>query len=191
MSQLRPAFVVLILLTLITGVLYPFLATTLGQSWFAQQAGGSLIEDRGQIRGSRLLGQAFSEEKYFHGRPSATADLPYNPMASGGSNLAASNPALDKAVAERVAQLRAENPQATAAIPVDLLTSSASGLDYGISPEAALWQLPRVARARDLPAEQVRRLINANTHQPPLRFLGQPWVNVLELNLALDAMQEE
>ena len=190
MSQLRPALVVLIFLTLITGVLYPFLATTLGQSWFAKQANGSLIEDRGQIRGSRLLGQAFSEEKYFHGRPSATVDL-YNPMASGGSNLAVSNPALDKAVAERVTQLRVENPQAAAAIPVDLLTSSASGLDYGISPEAALWQSPRVARARDLPAEQVTRLINANTHQPPLSFLGQPWVNVLELNLALDAMQEE
>ena len=191
MSQLRPALIVLIFLTLITGGLYPLMATTLGQSGFARQAGGSLIEDRGVIRGSRLLGQAFSEEKYFHGRPSATADRPYNPMASGGSNLAGSNPALDKAVAARVSQLRAENPQAAAAIPVDLLTSSASGLDNGISPEAALWQSPRIARVRDLPAEQVARLITENTHMPPLSFLGQPWVNVLELNLALDALQEK
>ncbi len=190
MSQLRPALVVLFLLTLITGVFYPLFVTLLAQSGFASQANGSLIDDRGQIRGSRLLGQAFSEAKYFHGRASATADLPYNPLASGGSNLAASNPALDRAVAERVVQLRAENPQAAGAIPVDLLTSSASGLDGGISPEAALWQVQRVAQARHLSPEQLKNLINAHTHWPPLPFLGQPWVNVLTLNLALDATQE-
>ncbi len=127
MALLRPAFLLLILFTLITGGLYPLITTALGQWWFNDQANGSLIREGDAIRGSHLLGQDFSAPGYFHGRPSATADAPYNPMASGGSNLAGSNPELDKEVAQRVAQLRAANPQADAHVPVDLITASASG----------------------------------------------------------------
>lgn len=136
MALLRPAFLLLILLTFITGGLYPLLTTALGQWWFHDQANGSLIEQGDTVRGSRLLGQDFTAPGYFHGRPSATADAPYNPMASGGSNLAGSNPELDKQVAERVAQLRAANPHSPKAIPVELLTTSASGLDGQLSPQA-------------------------------------------------------
>ena len=146
MALLRPAFLLLILLTFITGGLYPLLTTALGQWWFHDQANGSLIEQGDTVRGSRLLGQDFTAPGYFHGRPSATADAPYNPMASGGSNLAGSNPELDKQVAERVGQLRAANPHSPKAIPVELLTTSASGLDGQLSPQAASWQIPRVAQ---------------------------------------------
>ncbi|XCW74795.1 potassium-transporting ATPase subunit KdpC [Kosakonia cowanii] len=191
MALLRPAFLLLILLTFITGGLYPLLTTALGQWWFHDQANGSLIEQGDTVRGSRLLGQDFTAPGYFHGRPSATADAPYNPMASGGSNLAGSNPELDKQVAERVAQLRAANPHSPKAIPVELLTTSASGLDGQISPQAASWQIPRVAQARGLSVQTVNDLVNKYTETPLVNFLGQPVVNVVELNLALDALKDK
>ncbi|WKW41223.1 potassium-transporting ATPase subunit KdpC [Kosakonia cowanii] len=191
MALLRPAFLLLILLTFITGGLYPLLTTALGQWWFHDQANGSLIEQGDTVRGSRLLGQDFTAPGYFHGRPSATADAPYNPMASGGSNLAGSNPELDKQVTERVAQLRAANPHSPKAIPVELLTTSASGLDGQISPQAASWQIPRVAQARGLSVQTVNDLVNRYTETPLVNFLGQPVVNVVELNLALDALKDK
>lgn len=191
MALLRPAFLLLILLTFIIGGLYPLLTTALGQWWFHDQANGSLIEQGDTVRGSRLLGQDFTAPGYFHGRPSATADAPYNPMASGGSNLAGSNPELDKQVAERVAQLRAANPHSPKAIPVELLTTSASGLDGQISPQAASWQIPRVAQARGLSVQTVNDLVNRYTETPLVNFLGQPVVNVVELNLALDALKDK
>ncbi|MFW3574079.1 potassium-transporting ATPase subunit KdpC [Kosakonia cowanii] len=191
MALLRPAFLLLILLTFITGGLYPLLTTALGQWWFHDQANGSLIEQGDTVRGSRLLGQDFTAPGYFHGRPSATADAPYNPMASGGSNLAGSNPELDKQVAERVAQLRAANPHSPKAIPVELLTTSASGLDGQLSPQAVSWQIPRVAQARGLSVQTVNDLVNRYTETPLVNFLGQPVVNVVELNLALDALKDK
>lgn len=191
MALLRPAFLLLILLTFITGGLYPLLTTALGQWWFHDQANGSLIEQGDTVRGSRLLGQDFTAPGYFHGRPSATADAPYNPMASGGSNLAGSNPELDKQVTERVAQLRAANPHSPKVIPVELLTTSASGLDGQISPQAASWQIPRVAQARGLSVQTVNDLVNKYTETPLVNFLGQPVVNVVELNLALDALKDK
>lgn len=191
MTLLRPAFLLLILLTFITGGLYPLLTTALGQWWFHDQANGSLIRQGDTVRGSRLLGQDFTAPGYFHGRPSATADAPYNPLASGGSNLAGSNPELDKQVAERVAQLRAANPHSPKAIPVELLTTSASGLDGQLSPQAASWQIPRVAQARGLSVQTVNDLVNRYTETPLVNFLGQPVVNVVELNLALDALKDK
>lgn len=191
MALLRPAFLLLILLTFITGGLYPLLTTALGQWWFHDQANGSLIEQGDTVRGSRLLGQDFTAPGYFHGRPSATADAPYNPLASGGSNLAGSNPELDKQVAERVAQLRAANPHSPKAIPVELLTTSASGLDGQLSPQAVSWQIPRVAQARGLSVQTVNDLVNRYTETPLVNFLGQPVVNVVELNLALDALKDK
>ncbi|WP_436876119.1 potassium-transporting ATPase subunit KdpC [Siccibacter turicensis] len=186
MAQLRPALLLFILLTLITGGLYPLLTTALGQWWFPEQANGSLIRIDNAVRGSLLIGQNFSSARYFQGRPSATADAPYNPLASGGSNLAASNPALDEAIKARIAALRAANPQATPAVPVELVTASASGLDNGISPDAARWQIPRVAKARNLPEEEVARLVTEATQTPLVDFIGQPVVNLMQLNLALD-----
>lgn len=191
MALLRPAFLLLILFTLITGGLYPLVTTALGQWWFHDQANGSLIREGEAIRGSHLLGQDFSAPGYFHGRPSATADAPYNPMASGGSNLAGSNPELDKEVAQRVAQLRAANPQADAHVPVDLITASASGLDGQISPDAARWQIPRVAQARNLSVQEVTKLVAEHTTTPLVNFIGQPVVNVVDLNLALDALKDK
>jgi len=188
MSQCRPALFLLLLLTLVVGVLYPLLTTGLAQWWFPQQAGGSLIERQGVLRGSALIGQSFSRPDYFQGRPSATGDTAYNPLASSGSNQAGSNPALDQAVSQRATALRAANPQAPAAIPVDLLTASGSGLDPQISPQAALWQAPRVAAARNLPLAVVQKLIEQQTVSPMPAFIGSPTVNVLALNLALDAM---
>ena len=189
MTTLRPAILLLILLTLVTGGLYPLLTTLLAQWWFPTQANGSLIIDTQVVRGSSLIGQNFTQAKYLQGRPSATAETPYNPMASGGSNLAGSNPELDKQVTERVAALRAANPQANPAVPVELVTASASGLDGQISPQAAAWQIPRIAKARNLPVEQVERLVTENTTQPLVGFIGKPVVNVLLVNMALDALQ--
>ena len=192
MALIRPAFVLLIVLTLITGGLYPLVTTALGQWLFQTQANGSLIREVDDVvRGSRLIGQNFTAAGYFHGRPSATADAPYNPMASGGSNLAASNPELDKEVAARVAQLRQENPQADARVPVELITTSASGLDNNLTPQAVEWQIPRVAQARNLPAQTVARLVEQNTTHPLFDFIGQPVVNIVELNLALDALKDK
>ena len=189
MTMLRPAILLFILLSLITGGLYPLLTTALGQWWFKDQANGSLIIQQGENRGSRLIGQNFTDARYFQGRPSATADSPYNPMASGGSNLAGSNPELDKAIAERVAALRSANPQASREIPVELVTASASGLDYSLTPEAVAWQIPRVAAARQLTVEQVSQLVAEHTQKPLVSFIGMPVVNIVELNLALDALR--
>ena len=190
MTMLRPAILLFILLSLITGGLYPLVTTALGQWWFEDQANGSLILQNGENRGSRLIGQNFTDARYFQGRPSATAESPYNPMASGGSNLAGSNPELDKAVAERVAALRAANPQASRDVPVELVTASASGLDYSLTPAAVAWQIPRVAAARQLTVEQVSRLVAEHTQKPLVSFIGMPVVNIVELNLALDALRK-
>lgn len=190
MTMLRPAILLFILLSLITGGLYPLVTTALGQWWFKDQANGSLIMQNGENRGSRLIGQSFTDARYFQGRPSATAESPYNPMASGGSNLAGSNPALDKAVAERVAALRAANPQASREVPVELVTASASGLDYSLTPAAVAWQIPRVAAARQLSVEQVSKLVAEHTQKPLVSYIGMPVVNFVELNLALDALRK-
>lgn len=190
MTMLRPAILLFILLSLITGGLYPLVTTALGQWWFKDQANGSLIMQNGENRGSRLIGQNFTDARYFQGRPSATAESPYNPMASGGSNLAGSNPELDKAVAERVAALRAANPQASREVPVELVTASASGLDYSLTPAAVAWQIPRVAAARHLTIEQVSKLVAEHTQKPLVSFIGMPVVNIVELNLALDALRK-
>lgn len=191
MATLRPTLIILIFLTLVTGGVYPLVTTVLGQWWFQDQATGSLIRKDGEVRGSQLIGQMFSSAAYFHGRPSATADTPYNPEASGGSNLAASNPELDKVVAMRVAQLRQANPQANPAVPVELVTASASGLDYSLTQDAVLWQIPRVAKARNLSSEALLHLVRAHTETPLTRVLGQPIVNIVELNMALDGMQQQ
>ncbi|HDR2677727.1 TPA: potassium-transporting ATPase subunit KdpC [Enterobacter mori] len=190
MTMLRPAILLFILLSLITGGLYPLVTTALGQWWFQDQANGSQIIQNGESRGSRLIGQNFTDARYFQGRPSATAESPYNPMASGGSNLAGSNPELDKAVAERVAALRAANPQASRDVPVELVTTSASGLDYSLTPQAVAWQIPRVAAARQLTIEQVSQLVAEHTQKPLVSFIGMPVVNIVELNLALDALRK-
>ena len=190
MTMLRPAILLFILLSLITGGLYPLVTTALGQWWFKDQANGSLLLQNGENRGSRLIGQNFTDARYFQGRPSATAESPYNPMASGGSNLAGSNPELDKAVAERVAALRAANPQASREVPVELVTASASGLDYSLTPAAVAWQIPRVAAARQLTVEQVSQLVAEHTQKPLVSFIGMPVVNIVELNLALDALRK-
>ncbi|MFQ8719334.1 MAG: potassium-transporting ATPase subunit KdpC [Enterobacter hormaechei] len=190
MTMLRPAILLFILLSLITGGLYPLVTTALGQWWVKDQANGSLIMQNGENRGSRLIGQSFTDARYFQGRPSATAESPYNPMASGGSNLAGSNPALDKAVAERVAALRAANPQASREVPVELVTATASGLDYSLTPAAVAWQIPRVAAARQLSVEQVSKLVAEHTQKPLVSYIGMPVVNIVELNLALDALRK-
>ncbi|MEC5341301.1 potassium-transporting ATPase subunit KdpC [Brenneria populi] len=190
MNLLRPAVSLFILLTLIVGAAYPLLTTGLAQWWFPAAANGSLVEHDGQVRGSALIGQYFTRPGYFQGRPSATAETPYNPLASSGSNLAVSNPAQDDAIKQRIVDLRKANPQAGGAVPSELVTASASGLDPHISPVAAEWQVPRVALARGLSADAVRRLVAANTIRPPLYFIGEPVVNVLTLNMALDASRQ-
>lgn len=188
MSLLRPSIMMMLILTAITGIAYPLLTTGLAQVMFHSQAEGSLIERDGVIVGSRLIGQNFTQPKYFWDRPSATADAAYNPQASGGSNLAASNPQLDKNLKARAALLRQADPSAPVAIPVDLMTSSASGLDPHISPQAAYYQAARIAKVRNLPQASVEKLIAANTKYNLPQFIGQPVVNVLELNMALDAL---
>lgn len=191
MSYLRPAIVMTVVLTLVTGVIYPFVTTGIASAVFSYRAEGSLIRDNGVIVGSELIGQNFTHDNYFWGRPSATSDTPYNPMASGGSNLAASNPALDKAVADRVAALRKANPQSSPQVPVDLVTASGSGLDPQISVEAAQWQAQRVATARGLTLAEVNKLIDDNTSSPLASFIGPSVVNVLELNHALDNVKAQ
>ncbi|EPQ1333194.1 potassium-transporting ATPase subunit KdpC [Serratia marcescens] len=189
MTYLRPALVMLILLTLITGIAYPLLTTGLAQMLFPGAANGSLLYRGDKAVGSALIGQNFTRPDYFWGRPSATGDSAYNPLASAGSNLAATNPALDKAIAERAAQLRQANPAMSGPIPVDLLTASGSGLDPQISIAAAQYQLARVAAARHLPPEQIAKLIEDNTDRATPNFMGESVVNVLKLNLALDALK--
>ncbi|MGL4721620.1 MAG: potassium-transporting ATPase subunit KdpC [Kluyvera intermedia] len=190
MSALRPAIVIFLFLTLITGGLYPLVTTALGQWLFPTQANGSLIFENNELRGSRLIGQNYSDPSYFQGRPSATADMPDNPMASGGSNLAASNPALDKQFSDRIAALHAANPDASRTVPVELVTASASGLDPNLTPAAALWQVPRIAKVRNVSTAWLREQVEAATHTPLLGFLGQPVVNINQLNMALDAHKD-
>ncbi|MBJ3814508.1 potassium-transporting ATPase subunit KdpC [Shimwellia pseudoproteus] len=189
MAMLRPAVLLLLILALLTGGAYPLVTSLLGQWWFPAQAAGSLIDQQGQVRGSRLLGQAFTRADYFHGRPPVNEKTPYDPLASGGSNLAGSNPQLDLRVAGEIARLRRENPQATPRVPVELVTTSASGLDADISPRAARWQAPRVAQARGLPLATVNTVISRLTRTPLPAFIGQPVVNVVQLNMALDALR--
>jgi K+-transporting ATPase ATPase C chain len=191
LAQLRAAIVSLLALTVITGVAYPLLVTGIAQAAFPSQAGGSLIVKDGKPVGSRLIGQPFDDPKYFWGRLSATADangkpLAYNGAASTGSNLGPTNPALVDEVKARIDALRAADPSKDAAIPVDLVTSSGSGLDPDITPAAAEYQVHRVAAARRLDESRVRALVAAHTADRQLGFLGEPRVNVLELNLALD-----
>lgn len=190
MSALRPAIAIFLFLTLITGGLYPLVTTALGQWLFPTQANGSLIFENHELRGSRLIGQNYSDPSYFQGRPSATADMPDNPMASGGSNLAASNPALDKQFSDRIAALHAANPDASRTVPVELVTASASGLDPNLTPAAALWQVPRIAKVRNVSTAWLREQVEAATHTPLLGFLGQPVVNINQLNMALDAHKD-
>ncbi|MBU6466268.1 potassium-transporting ATPase subunit KdpC [Simplicispira hankyongi] len=184
----RPALSLFILLTLITGLAYPLAVTGLAQLLFPSQANGSLVKVNGVVVGSALIGQPFSQPGHFWSRPSATAPDAYNAAASSGSNLGPSNPALTEAVAARIAALRAADPGNNAPVPVDLVTASASGLDPHISAAAADYQVSRVARARGLPAAQVRALVAQHTQGTLLGFLGEPRVNVLQLNLALDAL---
>lgn len=186
-SILRPAFVIFGVLTLLTGVAYPMLVTGVGQALFPNQAAGSLILREGKPVGSSLIGQNFSDPGHFWGRPSATGPQPNNGLASSGSNQGPLNPALLDAVKGRVDALRAADPGNTLPIPVELVTASASGLDPHIGEAAALFQVPRIAAVRNLPAATVRSLVAAATERPILGVLGEPVVHVLRLNLALDA----
>jgi len=183
----RPLLTVFVALSVVTGLLYPGVITAISRVVFPQQAAGSLIVKDGKVVGSALIGQPFSDPKYFWGRLSATSPMPYNAAASSGSNLGPSNPALTDAARGRIEALRAADPDNKAPVPVDLVTASGSGLDPQISVAAADYQAPRVARLRGLPPEKVQELIAANTDRPPLAVLGEPGVNVLKLNLALDA----
>jgi K+-transporting ATPase ATPase C chain len=189
LGVIRPALVLLVLLSLLVGAVYPLLVTGIAQTLFARQAAGSILVKDGHPVGSALIGQSFSDPQHFWSRPSATTPQPYNGTGSNGSNLGPLNPALVGAVKERIAALHAADPGNTAAIPVDLVTASGSGLDPHISRAAADYQAARVARARALPEPQVRALIAAHTEGRLLGVLGEPRVNVLELNLALDALK--
>ena len=197
LREIRPAIVVLVALTLITGLIYPLAITGIAQFIFPYQAQGSLIERDGKVVGSALIGQEFDSDKYFHGRPSATTapdpkdpaktiPAPYNAANSGGSNLGPSNKALVDRVQGDIDKLKQENPSMP--VPVDLVTTSASGLDPHISPQAALFQVPRIAKARNLPEDRVRQLVDDNTEGRLFGLLGEPRVNVLLLNLTLDRL---
>lgn len=187
-TQLRPLLVIFTALSMLTGLAYPLMVTLVGQPLFPAQAAGSLIEKGGQVVGSQLIGQNFQDPSHFWGRPSATSPQPNNGLASGGSNTGPLNPALVDSVKGRIQALRDADPTNTQAVPVDLVTASASGLDPHISVAAARYQVPRIARVRKLDAQRISAMLDAATEQPTLRLLGEPGVNVLRLNLALDAL---
>lgn len=191
MSMFRSSLMILVLLTLVTGIAYPLLVTGLANVIFPTQSMGSLILQDNRVIGSSLIGQSYQNDNYFYGRPSVTAEMPYNTLASGGSNLAISNPLLTKELTERSVTLKQHEPDGGDILPVDLLTASSSGLDPHISVAAALYQAPRIAKNRQLSIDKVKSLITDNTQSPLFRFLGEPVVNVLELNLALDTYQRE
>lgn len=184
---LRPMLTIFVVLSAVTGLLYPGVITGISRAVFPHEAAGSLIVKDGRVIGSELIGQPFSDPKYFWGRLSATAPMPYNAAASAGSNFGPSNPALTDAARARIDALREADPGNKAPVPVDLVTASGSGLDPQISPAAAQYQAVRVARLRGLPLERVEALVAANTEKPLLAVMGDPVVNVLQLNLALDA----
>jgi K+-transporting ATPase ATPase C chain len=188
LAQLRAAIVSVIILTILTGVIYPLMVTGIAQVVFPYQANGSLIQNEGKVVGSSLIGQQFDDPKYFWGRPSAT-NPPYDGVNSGASNLGPTNPDLIKNVQARIDALKKEDPDNKEPIPVDLVTASGSGLDPHISPAAAEYQVPRVARIRGLKSEQLRKLVAEHTDGRTLGFLGEPRANVLELNLALDKLK--
>lgn len=190
-STFRPALVIFAMLTLICGVIYPYAVSGIGKLAFPDQTEGSIVTRNGTAVGSSLIGQAFSSPQYFWGRPSATAPMPNNAAASGGSNLGPTNPALLDAVKSRIDALKTADPDNTAAIPVDLVTASGSGLDPDISVAAAYYQIPRVARVRNLAQEEVQAIVDRISQPQYLGFLGENRVNVLALNLALDLVQKQ
>ena len=198
LREIRPAIVLVIILTVITGLIYPLVMTGIAGVLFPTQAQGSLVEIDGKVVGSSLIGQEFTSDKYFHGRPSATTapdpndssktvSAPYNAANSGGSNLGPTNKVLIDRVKADVDKLKQENP--SAAVPIDLVTTTGSGLDPDISPEGALFQVPRVAKARNIPEDRLRQLVNDNVQGRLLGLFGEPRVNVLALNMALDSLK--
>lgn len=187
-ANLRAACVIFLLMTMLTGGVYPALVTAVAQTVFPHQANGSVVTRGDTTIGSELIGQAFDDPRYFWGRPSATGPVPYNAALSSGSNLGPTNPALVESVRDRVEILRRAHPTQTGGVPVDLVTASASGLDPHISPAAAEYQVVRVAQARKMPPDTIRQLVSAHTQRRTLGLLGEPRVHVLQLNLALDAL---